>query len=514
VELQDGLAQRLLNDAGSGPGAMALIAFTLNQLYQQAQNAHYLSIDAYNTFGGVKGAVQKRAETALQGLKIDLDSALPKLFAHLVEVNEQEIATRRRAPQSLLQGDLKIVAEALTDARLLVTSEGENNQPMIEVAHETVLEGWDRLRQWILEHAVALRTRRDLEQAASEWDKSGRQSSALRSGTLLQRYVTAAAPRSNTADDYLTACKRRQKNFCIAYSLLGLFVITLLGIFFHINKSDYPPSLATKAMFVQLGIWPVTKPAMKPIPAGEFQMGDLSGKDNPEHTVRFATPFEMGQYEVTFDEYDLFAAATGREKPSDQGWGRGNRPVINVSWLDAVAYTQWLSARTGLAYRLPSEAQWEYAARATTKTERYWPEKAEAEKDDPACTYANVFDAKNESFLKNSYDFAWEAFKCEDEFPFTAPVGKFKANLWELYDMLGNVAEWVQDCYVGSYKGTPTDGSAQESPDNNACPLRVLRGGSWYTNPQYARSAYRFGTAPDLRVSNIGFRLACCQGSP
>ena len=114
---------------------------------------------------------------------------MPNLFANLVEVNEQEIATRRRAPQSLLQGDLKIVAEALTDARLLVTSEGENNQPMIEVAHETVLGGWDRLRQWILDHAVALRARRDLEQAASEWDKSGRQSSALRSGTLLQRVL-------------------------------------------------------------------------------------------------------------------------------------------------------------------------------------------------------------------------------------------------------------------------------------------------------------------------------------
>ena len=99
----------------------------------------------------------------------------------------------------------------------------------------------------------------------------------------------------------------------------------------------------------------------------------------PSTPSRFATPFEMGQYEVTFDEYDLFAAATGREKPADQGWGRGNRPVINVSWDDAVAYTQWLSERTGLNYRLPSEAEWEYAARATTTTERYWPEKTEGE---------------------------------------------------------------------------------------------------------------------------------------
>ena len=513
VELEDGLAQRLLDDAGIGPGAMALIAFTLNQLYEQEQQSHAISIDAYNTFGGVKGAVQKRAETALQGLKIDLDSVLPKLFAHLVEVNEQEIATRRRAQQSLLQDDLKIVAEALTDARLLVTNKGENNQPMIEVANETVLSGWDRLRQWILEHAVTLRARRDLEQTAMEWEKSGRPGGALRTGALLKRYETAAAPRSNTADDYLTACKRRQKSFRIAYSLLGLFVITLLGIFFHINKSDYPPSLATKALFVQLGIWPVTKPAIEPIPAGDFQMGDLSGQGNPEerpaHPVKFVKAFEMGRYEVTFDEYDLFAAATDREKPNDQGWGRGNRPVINVSWEDAIAYTKWLSERTGLNYHLPSEAEWEYAARATTKSERYWPEKTEAKKDDTACTYANVFDSKNAPVIKKIYaGTTWEPFNCADEFPYTAPVGQFKANPWQLHDILGNVWEWTQDCYVDSYKATPTDGSAQESPDNNACPLRVLRGGSWSGIPQDVRSALRNWNAPDNRLGNIGFRLA------
>jgi hypothetical protein len=159
VELQDGLAQRLLADAGEGPGAMALIAFTLNQLYQREQRSRYLSIKAYENSGGVKGAVQKRAETALQGLHLDLDSVLPKLFTNLVEVNEQEVATRRRAPQALLKGDVMTAANALTDARLLVSGEGENNLPVLEVAHETVLSGWERLHQWILVHAAALRAR-------------------------------------------------------------------------------------------------------------------------------------------------------------------------------------------------------------------------------------------------------------------------------------------------------------------------------------------------------------------
>ncbi len=194
-------------------------------------------------------------------------------------------------------------------------------------------------------------------------------------------------------------------------------------------------------------------------------MGDLSGGGQPDerpvHTVRFAQAFEMGKYEVTFEEYDLFAAATGRDKPSDQGWGRGDRPVIYVSWEDATAYAQWLSKRTGFNYRLPSEAEWEYAARATTKTVRYWPENGEGEKD-AACTYANVFDAKNESRLKSIFTISWGSFNCEDEFAFTAPVGKFTANAWGLHDMLGNVWEWNQDCYTDSYKGAPVDGTPME----------------------------------------------------
>ena len=318
--------------------------------------------------------------------------------------------------------------------RLLVTGKGEDDQPTLEVAHETVLNGWERLRQWIREHAQSLRARRDLERVAAEWDKSNRHASALRSGKLLQRYLSAAEPHSATADDYLVACKRHRMRIRTGLAVLGLLAMATLGILFHVNHSDYPPTLAAKALFVQLGIWPVPRPEMVPITAGEF---------------------EMGKYEVIFDEYDLFAAATGHDKPADQGWGRGDRPVIYVSWDDAVAYAQWLSARTGLNYRLPSEAEWEYAirAQAPTSSSYYW----EAVTEDSAqtiCDYANLQDRSLDE--SNYYGQTtkealktqglWAPVKCSDGYVNTAPVRSFLANAFGLHNMSGNVWEWVQDC--------------------------------------------------------------------
>ena len=514
VELQDGLATKLLDEAGRGPGAMALIAYTLNQLYEQELPSHYLSIAAYESLGGVTGSIQKRADSALAGLKntLDLDTALPKLFAHLVEVNEQEVATRRRALQKDLTGDMKKLAAALTSARLLVSGNGEQNQATLEVSHETVLSGWDRLRLWILDAAKALRLRRDLERVADEWDKAGKPDAGLRTGNLLKGYSQAAEPRSATAQAYLTACNNKSRWMHVGWGVLGIGLVLGLGLFFQLSRSSYPPALATKALLVQYHLWPLTEPAMVTIPAGDFQMGDLTGEGQPDekpvHAVRFAKPFAIGRYEVSFDEYDLFAAATGRDKPNDQGWGRGNRPVINISWDDAVAYTQWLSERTGKPYRLPSEAEWEYATRAGTTTPRFWAENPPGEPD-AACTYANVFDQNNEAKIKSIYSgINWEPFKCSDDFPFTAPADAFKPNPFGLYNTLGNVWEWVQDCYHDTYQGAPNDGSIFEDGTKCASARRVIRGGSWLYLPDYLRSASRLRLYSDFRYFDIGFRLA------
>ena len=210
--------------------------------------------------------------------------------------------------------------------------------------------------------------------------------------------------------------------------------------------------------------------------------------------LKIAKPFAIGEYEITFDEYDQFAHATGRPLPSDQAWGRGRRPVINVSWEDAVAYGDWLSRMTGKPYRLPSEAEWDYAARARSETWRFWG-------DDPnqACRYANVAD---QSFRQAGY--VGDIHDCDDGQPVTVEAGFFEANGFGLYDMLGNVWEWVRDC-PASDENTPVDGSAWTEEPGAA---RVVRGGSWNNEPRRVRAAVRNRNAPHNRNNNLGFRLA------
>ena len=208
-------------------------------------------------------------------------------------------------------------------------------------------------------------------------------------------------------------------------------------------------------------------PEMVEIPGGRFRMGCVSGKscdgdEKPVYEVRIR-PFMLSKYEVTFEEYDYFANETGFRQ-ARQVWGRGQLPVINISWYDAVAYTEWLSARTGEPYRLPTEAEWEYAARAGSTTQYSWG-------DEVGDNRANC----------DGCGSRWDDTKA-------APVGSFSANAWGLHDMHGNVQEWVQDCWNGNYRAAPTDGSARESGD---CEERVLRGGSWNFPSKDSRAAAR-----------------------
>ena len=190
--------------------------------------------------------------------------------------------------------------------------------------------------------------------------------------------------------------------------------------------------------------------------------------------------------------------------PNKHQKNREDHPVACVSWNDAQAYVDWLSEETGERYRLPMEAEWEYAARAGTPSARYW-----GEDPNEACRYANVYDRGSEAALKREYTITWKPHECEDGFKKTAPAGSLEPNPFGLYDMLGNVWEWVQDCWHDNYQGDgrPDDGSAWEA-ESGQCVLRVVRGGSWFSHPRWVRSATRGRLTPDLRYNDVGFRLA------
>ena len=224
-------------------------------------------------------------------------------------------------------------------------------------------------------------------------------------------------------------------------------------------------------------------PEMVVIPAGRFRMGCVSGhecldEELPVHDVRIPQAFAVSKYEVTFEDYDQF---TYPNRVDDEGWGRGRRPVINVSWDDAQEYVAWLSRQTGQTYRLLSEAEWEYVARAGTSTVYSWGNTIGSNR-------ANCFECGSQ----------WD-------FDRTAPVGSFAANAFGVHDMHGNVWEWVEDCWNESYGGAPADGSAWRGED---CRRHVLRGSAWINDPWSLRSALRHGDSSGLRVFSVGFRVA------
>jgi formylglycine-generating enzyme required for sulfatase activity len=195
----------------------------------------------------------------------------------------------------------------------------------------------------------------------------------------------------------------------------------------------------------------------------------------------------------------------------DRGWTApgfpepqaGNEPVVCVSWDDAKAYTDWLARATGKVYRLPSETEWEYAARGGTTTPRYFGDRDSDEDTvlSVACDYANVYDASAVTELP----FAYPSARCSDGHTYTAPVGSYKPNAFDLHDMIGNVREWLHDCYTGSYLGRPPDGRAWEWA--GGCELRGVRGGSWATRPAESRAAARGAEPQGLRQSDLGFRV-------
>ena len=229
----------------------------------------------------------------------------------------------------------------------------------------------------------------------------------------------------------------------------------------------------------------ISAPQMISLPTGRFLMGDVQGvgddNEKPVHEVVVDQRIALSRFEVTFEEYDQFAKATERELPDDMGWGRGKRPVINVSWNDAQAYAEWLSVQTGQLYRLPSEAEWEYAARAGTESAYWWGDALQP-------GMAQCDDCQSLTATSQS-----------------AEVGSHPSNPWGLFDMSGNIDEWVADCYTDNYMGAT---NSQRARTSGNCSQRVMRGGSWFEIARLVRSSARYRHPPDARRDSWGFRVA------
>jgi formylglycine-generating enzyme required for sulfatase activity len=275
-------------------------------------------------------------------------------------------------------------------------------------------------------------------------------------------------------------------------------------------------------------------PQLALVPPGEFMMGsapdapelDPASGESPALALSFSRPFLISTREITVGEFRRFVAATAVKfapgcrvwsggqwvQDSDRGWQdpgfaaapRDDDPVVCVSWDDARAYAEWLSARSGKRYRLPSEAEWEYAARGGTSFPRFWGEH-DAREDlvlSLACDYANVYDAS----AVDALHLPWPNARCNDGATALAPVARYKPNAFGVYDIIGNAREWVMDCYTASYAGRPRDARAWTW--QGGCESRGVRGGSWVSRPRDARAPARGSELAGHRQSDLGFRVA------
>lgn len=258
------------------------------------------------------------------------------------------------------------------------------------------------------------------------------------------------------------------------YFIILLFVLITPWVQAQAEEQRAPPTVFQDCP---------TCPKMIPLGPGSFIMGDddTYKYEVPAHPVQIDYHFALGQFEVTFEEWEACAKELGcKAAPDDHGWGKGLYPIINLTYADIQDYLKWISDKTKQTYRLPSEAEWEYAARAGTTTAYWWG-------DEVGINNANCRRCGSQ----------WSGHG-------SAPAGSFKPNPWGFYDMNGNAWEWVADCWSPHYLGAPADGSARM--DGN-CKEPVTRGGSWYYFPKLSRSAYRYKNPQNVFSYNISFRV-------
>lgn len=346
---------------------------------------------------------------------------------------------------------------------------------------------------------------------------------AQRYATLVKALAFDRKDRTATVRQFLAEFTAKHRGFRVKpWVWIGMaLIIVALGALYRLvplhRIGAGPPGASAAVPGTVIRDCP-TCPLMTILPTGRFTQGAGTGDpdvlpfERPQHPVIIGYPLAMSSDDVTVGEFRQFVQATHREMfgcntydgqwrfRTTAGWEApgfaqsANHPVTCVSWNDAVAYAQWLSQKRGHAYRLPSASEWEYAARAGTGLTQPWNSKAA-----DACEYANVADQNAAQRFPGL-----EVFPCNDGYVNTAPVGSFKANAFGLNDLLGNVFEWVEDCWHADYIGAPADGSARMDGD---CKEHELRGGSWFSSPRFVNAPYRNRFEAGYRSSSVGFRL-------
>ncbi|MDX2157915.1 MAG: SUMF1/EgtB/PvdO family nonheme iron enzyme [Hyphomicrobiaceae bacterium] len=550
LHIEEQLVEELLKDieASGAKDALPLLAFTLERLYREHGQDGDLTLDEYKRLGGVRGCIKAAVDAALASangkptIPKEHDKRLTLLksafIPRLASVDPETRTPRRRvARYSEIPEAARPLVELLVDQRLLLKDKAANGDSIadgettIEPAHEALLRQWDQLDQWLRDDMAAMIALEGAKRAAKDWAGHGRTREWLAHTTgrleaverLRERDDLAPSLDEPTVRDYIAACRlrdnkqQRRRQVILGGLGIGLVAVVITAM---INRgyleqqfgkySVYLPSYmpgpfraGAKALMPAQEVALATGdsftecqgcPEMVVLPAGSVPIGsDVNADEQPVHSVSIARPFAVSRFEVTFAQWDTCISHGGCKRwPEDQLWGRRGRPVIGVSWDDAQTYVAWLSRYTGRRYRLLTEAEWEYAARAGSATAYPWGD--EVGTGNANCHGCLASWAEEGRTVVVAADGKSEA----------AP--QFPANAFGLLHMHGNVAEWVEDCYVPSYEGAATDGAARHTwwP----CTRRVVRGGSWSSGPTEIRSADRAGYEHGARNGLIGFRVA------
>ena len=523
----------ILNDARDEIGALPLVENALSILWEHRNN-NRLSGEAYRQQGGLAGMLSTQADALLQRI----DQAVPKgksaaleLLLRLTRINDEGRHTRQRITLDeaifvagngndesgkrvveMLSGqrNITVLSTEHQNVLRLITPSKEQDQHYVDLIHETLVRArgkdektgkltgyWPTLYDYIEKNRDRDLYRQQLTHESKQWQ----QSKAL--GRLwnlkffsLNKYRALRIPNNTTESRFLAWSRRAQVTLV---TLLVMLVGYGAESITWVQKRDLSLDMIWTLQRFRLGYAPLPALTEKSIPSGSFNMGEQDAAfiaklgemekhfGVPGKPIDIVKPFYLGKTEVTYEQYDYYVWQQHRSGktevafPNTAKGGRGNRPVVNVNWFDAVAYASWLGEQTNNQCHLPTEAEWEYAARAETTTAYPWG-------NEPGSNNANCDGCGSQWDNKES-----------------APVGSFAANRFGLYDMSGNVWEWT----CSNWRERFDDSEHQCNKDTKDTQSRVLRGGSWYNDPGYVRASVRGITLPGFRSYGIGFRVLC-----